>query len=364
MKKKIKQPVKNDVAKVPVVMQLEALECGAASLCMVMAYYEKWVPLEQVRADCGVSRDGSNALNIFKAAEHYGFKVRAQRRSADQLKEEGTFPCILFWNMNHFVVLDGFKGKYVCLNDPARGNVKIGWEEFSQSYTGVVITPVPGESFEPGGKPKSMLAFAKKRLMETRTAVVFVMLTTAISYLFGIANSVTSRIFMDQLLTGLSPEWLYPFIGVMVLLVLIQIVVSWVKEINALKLNGKMAAAGSMAYMWKVLHMPMEFFSQRMAGDIQSRLDLNASIAGTLVNTFAPMVLNVIMMFVYLALMLKQSVLLTAIGITCIVIAHRLSTVRDCDEIIVLDHGKVVERGTHAELMAKGGSYADLVASE
>jgi len=320
MKKKIKQQVKNGVAKVPVVMQLEALECGAASLCMVMAYYGKWVPLEQVRADCGVSRDGSNALNIFKAAEHYGFKVRAQRRSADQLKEEGTFPCILFWNMNHFVVLDGFKGKYVCLNDPARGNVKIGWEEFSQSYTGVVITPVPGESFEPGGKPKSMLAFAKKRLMETRAAVVFVLLTTAISYLFGIANSVTSRIFMDQLLTGLSPEWLYPFIGVMVLLVLIQIVVSWVKEINALKLNGKMAAAGSMAYMWKVLHMPMEFFSQRMAGDIQSRLDLNASIAGTLVNTFAPMVLNVIMMFVYLALMLKQSVLLTAIGILTLLI--------------------------------------------
>ena len=320
MKKKNKQPVKNGVAKVPVVMQLEALECGAASLCMVMAYYEKWVPLEQVRADCGVSRDGSNALNIFKAAEHYGFKVRAQRRSAAQLKEEGTFPCILFWNMNHFVVLDGFKGKYVCLNDPARGNVKIGWEEFSQSYTGIVITPVPGENFEPGGKPKSMLAFAKKRLMETRAALVFVLLTTAISYLFGIANSVTSRIFMDQLLTGLSPEWLYPFIGVMALLALIQIVVSLVKEINALKLNGKMAAAGSMAYMWKVLRMPMEFFSQRMAGDIQSRLDLNASIAGTLVNTFAPMVLNVIMMFVYLALMLKQSVVMTAIGILTLLI--------------------------------------------
>ncbi|MBQ8964913.1 MAG: NHLP family bacteriocin export ABC transporter peptidase/permease/ATPase subunit [Clostridia bacterium] len=320
MKKKIRQPVKNGVAKVPVIMQLEALECGAVSLCMVLAYYGKWVPLEQVRADCGVSRDGSNALNIYKAAEHYGFNVRAQRRSASQLKEEGTFPCILFWNMNHFVVLNGFKGKYVCLNDPARGNVKIGWEEFSQSYTGVVITPVPGESFEPGGRPKSMLAFAKKRLMEARAAVVFVLLTTAISYLFGIANSVTSRIFMDQLLTGLSPEWLYPFIGMMVLLALIQIVVSWVKEINALKLNGKMAAAGSMAYMWKVLHMPMEFFSQRMSGDIQSRLDLNASIAGTLVNTFAPMVLNVIMMGVYLVLMLKQSVLLTAIGIFTLLI--------------------------------------------
>ena len=150
-----RKPVKKGVAKVPVVMQLEALECGAASLAMVMAYYGKWVPLEQVRLDCGVSRDGSKAKNIYLAAEHYGFEVNAFRMSPETLKAEGTFPCIIHWNMNHFVVLNGFKGKHVYINDPARGTVKISWDEFDKSFTGVVLTPVPSKDFVPGGKRKS-----------------------------------------------------------------------------------------------------------------------------------------------------------------------------------------------------------------
>ena len=121
-KKKIKPTLTKGVAKVPVVMQLEALECGAAALCMVMAYYGKWVPLEQVRLDCGVSRDGSKAKNIYLAAEQYGFDVKAYRMSPESLREKGQFPCIIHWNMNHFVVLDGFRGKHVYLNDPARGS--------------------------------------------------------------------------------------------------------------------------------------------------------------------------------------------------------------------------------------------------
>ena len=119
-RKAIKPTLTNGVAKVPVVMQLEALECGAAALAMVMAYYGKWVPLEQVRLDCGVSRDGSKAKNIYLAAERYGFTVGAYRTSPEALKENGQFPCIIHWNMNHFVVLNGFKGNYVYLNDPAR----------------------------------------------------------------------------------------------------------------------------------------------------------------------------------------------------------------------------------------------------
>ena len=150
-KKTIRQTLTKGVAKVPVVMQLEALECGAAALAMVMAYYGKWVPLEQVRLDCGVSRDGSKAKNIYLAAEHYGFSVKAFRMSPESLREKGQFPCIIHWNMNHFVVLDGFRGRWVYLNDPARGEVKVSWEEFDRSFTGVTIIPVPGENFEPPG---------------------------------------------------------------------------------------------------------------------------------------------------------------------------------------------------------------------
>ena len=315
-----KKPIKKGVAKVPVVMQLEALECGAASLAMVMAYYGKWVPLEQVRLDCGVSRDGSKAKNIYLAAEHYGFEVKAFRMDPESLKEQGTFPCIIHWNMNHFVVLNGFKGKHVYINDPARGTVKVSWDEFDKAFTGVVLTPVPSKDFVPGGKRKSTLEFASKRLAGAGAAIVFVMLTTAISYLFGIANSVTSRIYIDRLLTGLNKDWLYPFILIMIALALIELTVSWAKTIYSLRINGKMSVIGNTTYMWKVLHLPMEFFSQRLAGDIQSRASMNASIAGTLVNIFAPLMLNTAMMIFYLVLMLKQSPLLTLIGLATLIL--------------------------------------------
>ncbi|MBO7405157.1 MAG: NHLP family bacteriocin export ABC transporter peptidase/permease/ATPase subunit [Clostridia bacterium] len=315
------------VARVPVVMQLEALECGAAALCMVMAYYGKWVPLEQVRLDCGVSRDGSKAKNMYLAAEHYGFSVKAFRMGPGSIREKGQFPCIIHWNMNHFVVLRGFRGRYAYLNDPARGEVKVSWEEFDKSFTGVVIIPVPGEGFMPGGERRSTIDFARRRLIGAGAAVAFVMLTTAISYLFGIANSVTSRIFMDRLITGINREWLYPFLSVMLILAAIQLVVAWAQTIYSLRINGKMAVIGSTTYMWKVLRLPMEFFSQRLAGDIQSRAAMNASIAGTLVNTFAPLLLNSAMMVFYLILMLRQSPMLTLIGIVTLALNAVMSRV-------------------------------------
>ena len=315
-----KKPVSKGVAKVPVVMQLEALECGAASLAMVMAYYGKWVPLEQVRLDCGVSRDGSKAKNIYLAAEHYGFEVKAFRMNPETLKEQGTFPCIIHWNMNHFVVLNGFRGKHVYINDPARGTVKITWEEFDNAFTGIVLSMVPSKDYVPSGKRKSTLSFAAKRLAGAGAAIVFVMVTTAISYLFGIIDSVKSRIFIDRLLTGINKDWLYPFIFVLVGLAVIELTVSWAQTIYSLRINGKMSVIGNTTYMWKVLRLPMEFFSQRLAGDIQSRAGMNASIAGTLVGTFAPLMLNTTMMIFYLVLMLKQSPLLTLIGLSTLVL--------------------------------------------
>ena len=315
-----KKTVTKGVAKVPVIMQLEALECGAASLAMIMAYYGKWVPLEQVRLDCGVSRDGSKAKNIYLTAENYGFEVKAYRASPESVKENGKFPCIIHWNMNHFVVLNGFRGNHVYINDPARGTVKISWDEFDKAFTGIVLEPVPSPDFKPGGKRKSTLDFAAKRLAGTGAAVVFVMLTTAISYLFGIADSVTSRIFIDRLLTGINKDWVNPFMLIMIFLAVINLTVSWVQTIYSLKINGKMAISGNASYMWKVLHLPMEFFSQRLAGDIQSRAGMNASIAGTLVGTFAPLLLNTVMMIFYLVLMIRQSVLLTLIGFSTLIL--------------------------------------------
>ncbi len=319
-KKKIKQPVTGSKVKVPVVMQMEALECGAASLAMVMAYYDKWVPLEQVRVDCGVSRDGSSAANILLAAKKYGFETQGYRCEPEALREEMTFPCIIHWNFNHFVVLDGFKGKYAYINDPARGQVKVSLEEFDQSFTGICLQILPGEDFLPSGKKKSMLSFAKKRLEGARAAVVFVLLTTVISYMFDLINPVFSRIFMDRLLTGENREILRPFLMIMIGAGILQISISFVQTIFSLKMKGKMGIVGNSTYMWKVLRLPMEFFSQRMAGDILQRQGTNAGIAETLVNTLTPLLLHSIMMVVYLVFMLRYSVLLTTIGILTIVL--------------------------------------------
>ena len=319
-KDKIKQPVIGKRAKVPVVMQMEALECGAASLAMIMAYYDKWVPLEQVRLDCGVSRDGSSAKNILIAARSYGFEAQGFRCELSALRDSISLPCIIHWNFNHFVVLDGFRGKYAYINDPARGEVKVSMEELDQSFTGICLQITPGPAFQPGGKRKSTLDFARKRLRGAGAAVAFVLISTVISSLFSVINPIFSRFFMDQLLTGENRELLNPFILLLSVMGLAQVVVAWVQAIYSRKIDGKMSVVGSSEYMWKILRMPMEFFSQRMAGDILQRQSTNATIAGTLVNTLTPLLLNTIMMFFYLFVMLRLSPLLTLIGIVTIVL--------------------------------------------
>ena len=325
--KAAKYPVTKGRVKVPVIMQLEVLECGAASLTMIMAYYGKWVPLEQVRADCGVSRDGSKAKNILKAARGYGFKAKGYRCEVSAIKNRVSYPCIIHWNFNHFVVLDGFKGDTAYINDPARGEVKVPMEEFDRSFTGICIQIEPGEDFVPSGKPKSTFEFARKRLIGAGTAVVFLLISTVIGYLFGIINPVFSRFFMDRLLTGENRELLMPFIGLMCLFALVQVIVAWVQAIYQMKINGKMALVGSSTYIWKILKMPVEFFSQRMAGDILQRETLNASIANTLVETFTPLLLNTVMMVFYLIVMLRYNVTLTFVGVITIIINLAVSRV-------------------------------------
>ena len=208
--KRVKEPVKKGVAKVPVIMQMEALECGAACLTMVLAYYEKWIPLEKVRVDCGVSRDGSNAGNVLKAARYYGLAADGYKLEPQMLIDNAVFPCIIHWNFNHFVVLDGFTRNKAVLNDPARGRVEVTMEEFDESFTGICLMFAPGEDFVPSGKPKSVLSFASKRLKGAGPAIAFVVLTTIISSLCGVISPGFTQVFMDRLLTGRNPDWAFP----------------------------------------------------------------------------------------------------------------------------------------------------------
>lgn len=325
--KNFRPPGKSKAAKVPVVMQMEALECGAACLAMVLAYYGKWMPLEQVRVDCGVSRDGSKAGNVMKAARSYGLEAKGYRMGLEAVKGISAFPCIIHWNLNHFVVLCGFRGNHACINDPARGSVKVTMDEFDKAFTGIVMIFAPTENFEPDGKRTSTLAFARKRLSGAGAAMVFVMLTSIIGSVFTLLNPAFSRFFMDRLLTGENSELLMPFIALVAAVSLLQVFVAAIRAVYSLKINGKMAVVGSGSFMWKVLKMPMEFFSQRMAGDLLTRHKANETIAEQLVNTLTPLALSAVMMVFYLVVMLRYSRLLTLVGLVSILINIVMSRV-------------------------------------
>ena len=318
--KKIKTPKTKGVANTPIIMQLEALECGAASLAMVMAYYDKWVALEQVRVDCGVSRNGANAKNITRAANKYGFVTKGYAYNIQKLKERGKFPAIIHWGGAHFVVLNGFRGNKAIINDPAKGLLKVDLKTFDKFFTGIYLEIVPGEAFVPGGKKKSILSFAKKRLKGAAALIAFFAITTIIFYLFTIIKPVMSQVFVDYLLGGNNPSWVLPFIYIVAGVGLLEVIVTGVQAIYSYKIKGKLDLIGSTTYMWRILRLPIEFFSQRMVGDLQSRQSENASIADTLVNVFAPLAFNAIMIVIYLVIMINKSWILALVGVATVVL--------------------------------------------
>ncbi len=317
--------LKSKVAKVPVIMQLEALECGAACLAMILAYYKKWLPLEQVRYDCGVSRDGSKAKNILLAARNYGLEAKGYRYDVDELKEEVSFPCILHWEFNHFVVLDGFRNGKAIINDPARGVYSVSEEEFDESYTGICLQFRPGKDFKKEGKPKSIMGFVKEKLEGSSFAFTFITITTLITSVFAIVNPAFSRFFLDSVLGGNGEKWIYPFTFILGLFAIVTAVVEIVRQVFSQRLNGKLAAIGNARFMWHVLRLPMTFFSQRFTGDILQRQQTNASIAQILVNTLAPLVLNTCTMILFLVVMLRYSVFLSILGIFSVLVNFALS---------------------------------------
>ena len=308
------------IEKVPQVMQMEALECGAACLGMILAYYGRWVPLERLRSDCGVSRDGSKATNVLKAARAYGLTAKGMTYSTEALRDKGTFPCILFWNFCHFVVLRGFRGKYAYLNDPARGQVRVPLDEFERSFTGVALVFGKTDAFEPGGEPPSALRAVRSRLDGLGGPIAFVMLAAAASALLGILSTSLVRVFLDRVLSGDNPGWIGPLALFMLAVALLSAVVGVTMSVQLVNIQGKIAVVSSSRLMRHLLHLPVGFYAQRMVGDIQQRQSANETIAFSLVGQLAPVLVNVAMLVLYLAVMLRYSVPLALVGIVTVVL--------------------------------------------
>ena len=320
------------IAKVPQIMQMEALECGAACLTMILAYFGRWVPLEQVRTDCGVSRDGSRASNILKAARSYGLKAKGMTFSTKGLRKKNPFPCIIFWNFNHFVVLKGFSGKHAYINDPARGQITVPIDEFDQCFTGIVLVFEKTDAFEEGGQKPDTKRFARERMRGAGPAIAFVMLSAAITSGATILNTSLGQVFIDRILSGKNPDWLLPLTGIMLALAVIAGVVSVLNAVYLVRIQGKLAVVSSSRFMRHLLHLPISFYAQRMVGDLQQRQAMNESIAFTLIAQLAPVLVSSVMLILYLIIMIRYSVLLTIVGIVTVLlnafVAHYISKKR------------------------------------
>lgn len=340
----VKKRKKYKVPQVPIIMQMEALECGAACLSMILAYHGTWVALEEVRLRCGISRDGSNARNILNAARQYGFDASGYRYELDAIQTMNSFPCILFWNFNHFVVLDGFKRNKAIINDPARGRIVLSMQEFDEAFTGVCLCFSPSPTFCRDGKKKSIWSFTKKKLQGAKTVLLFVALTTCISAFMSMVYPIFSRVFVDRIVSGLNPDWFTLFmIGISVLCI-VDLSAQWIQAIYFKKLEGKLAISANAQFMWHVLRLPLEFFAQRMIGDIALRKASNEGVAKSLVETLAPLVLHTLMMVFYLLIMLRFEARLALIGLIGVGINVWLSNViakqrMNVSRVMVKDQG-------------------------
>lgn len=304
------------VNKVPIILQMEALECGAASLAMILAYYKKYVPLEKLRLQCSVSRDGCNAKNVLAAGRHNGMTAKGfSYNDIDALKKDINFPAIIHWNFNHFVVLCGFKKDKAVIADPAAGLTYVPMEEFEKSFTGIILTFEPNEEFVADGEKKSVMSFLVKRLKGALLPLTFTLLTGLVLSITGSLQSLYYQVFTDNILTGGDAELMKPLLLVMGATLIITFIMESFESIYLYKIQGKMSINSGVMFMWHVLRMPVEFFSQRFAGDISSRQDSNDTIAATICNQVAPIILNLIMIFVYFIILVYYNWYMTLIGL-------------------------------------------------
>ena len=315
MNKNTGKLINKGIAKVPVVMQMEAQECGAACLSMITQYFGKYLPLEQIRSDCSVSRDGSSAAKIAGAALGYGLEAAAFKMTADEILSSGYYPCIIHWEHSHFVVLCGFDKGTVYINDPAQGSITTDFDTFKKSFTGVVIFFEPNDSFVADGKQESLFQYTIKRLLHLKRAVTFSFVTGLIAATVGIISPYFSKYFFDNILASSIPSHTHTFLHLFMIFALVQIIISWINAALSLKLDERMAMNDSSAFMKKLLHMPMEFFDQRGAGDLQTRLRYNESISKEIIKTFIPLMLNSVMLIFYIVTMASYNIVLTFIGL-------------------------------------------------
>lgn len=300
--------------KTPTVLQMEAVECGAASLSIILGYYGKFVPLEKLRITCGVSRDGLKATNLLKAAREYGLEAKGYAKSIEKLMQL-QMPAIIFWNFNHFLVLEGFTKNKVYLSDPAMGRYHVSHQEFDEAFTGVVLILKPGENFKKGNEQKGLISSLATRVKNSKMSVTYIILASLFLVIPGLVIPSFTKIFIDKYLVNGISEFIMPLLLIMGGVLVVNSILVYLQQYYLLRLETKLALSTSSKFLWHVFHLPIAFFTQRYSGEIGNRVSLNDKVAKLLSGELANAALNAIVVVFYALLMFSYDVLLTVIGI-------------------------------------------------
>ncbi|NRA41533.1 MAG: ATP-binding cassette domain-containing protein [Pseudomonadales bacterium] len=303
---------------VPQIFQIEAVECGAAALAMVLAYFKKWVPLEHVRDRCGISRDGSDAFKMAQAAEYYGLQVKAVNREPEQLAQL-PLPQILYWEFNHFVVLTKVDKQGFHINDPATGTRCLSAEQFSNSFTGLCLCFKPAKNFVADGKKPSLIDSIIQRTQGLSAAYKILLLLNLLLTLPGLAMAGLTRIFLDDYLIAAQHHWLWPLLAAMLCGTGLSFIIVWLQQKVLLKLQTRMALSDSANYTLKILRMPFSFFAQRSSGELVQRIRLNNQVANALSGPVAEAGLNALNIVLYLILIALYNFTVALASAVCIV---------------------------------------------
>lgn len=307
------------VSRTPTLLQMEAVECGAASLGMILGYYGRIVPLAELRQACGISRDGSKASNLLNAAKSYGLQAKGFKvdlGGVQQLK----CPYIVFWNFNHFLVVEGFRKGRVYLNDPASGSCTVSLEEFSEAFTGVVLVFEPSPEFKQGGRKPSLFLALYSRLRGSLWPLVYCVLAGFLLVLPGLAMPTFSQVFVDQILIQGREDWLRPLIFAMLFTAVLSGLLTRLQLQLLRRMKIKLAMSMSSKFFWHLLHLPVSFYDQRFAGEISSRIQLNDRLANLLSGKLATTVISASMVIFYTVVMLQYDRLLTLIAIVFVAV--------------------------------------------
>ena len=285
----------------PLLMQTHATECGAACLGSVLAYFGRWVPFTELRGKCEVSRDGSTAAGIARAAKHYGLECKGRSAQVHQLKKI-PLPLILFWEFNHFLILEGFDHRRFYLNDPSTGRRILSAEEFSTGFSGVALQFNPGPEFQPGGVRLNLLQRIPLWLRGAWSALAHVVVCGLMLAVLALVTPAMLGIFVDRVL-GENEPWGVLVAGVMAAAAVLVYGLTWLKQRWLQRLSIRISVIAGNRCLSQLLRLPVEFFSHRLAGELTVRVLFIDKIAKGLSEHFLGVLIEIAMSAVFLAVM-------------------------------------------------------------